>query len=113
MVCVDLQVMHKTFGLGTIISTDGKYIRVKFDSAEKNFVYPDAFEKFLTLADGSVSEEILSDLKVTNEQKARILAAKQEENIRSMTHGIVIPGKEGTLENEEEESGYKNSSEMD
>ena len=109
MICVDLQVMHKTFGLGTIISTDGKYIRVKFDSAEKNFVYPDAFEKFLTLADGSVSEEILSDLKVTNEQKARILAAKQEENIRSMTHGIVIPGKEGTPENEEEESGYKGS----
>ena len=113
MVCVDLQVMHKTFGLGTIISTDGKYIRVKFDSAEKNFVYPDAFEKFLTLADGSVSEEILSDLKVTNEQKARILAAKQEENIRSMTHGIVIPGKEGTPESEEEESGYKNSSDME
>ena len=111
MVCVDLQVMHKTFGLGTIISTDGKYIRVKFDSAEKNFVYPDAFEKFLTLVDGSVSDDILADLQVANEQKARILAAKQEENIRSMTHGIVIPGKEGTPENEEEESGYKNSSE--
>ena len=113
MVCVDLQVMHKTFGLGTIISIDGKYIRVKFDSVEKNFVYPDAFEKFLTLADGSVSEDIEADLKVTNEQKARILAAKQEENMRSMTHGIVIPGKEGTTESEDEENGYKNSSDME
>ena len=113
MVCVDLQVMHKTFGLGTIISLDGKYIRVRFDSVEKNFVYPDAFEKFLTLADGSVSEDIEADLKVTNEQKARILAAKQEENMRSMTHGIVIPGKEGTTESEDEENGYKNSSDME
>ena len=113
MICVDLQVMHKTFGLGTIVSVDGKYIRVKFDSAEKNFVYPDAFEKFLTLSDGTVSEEILADLKVANEKKERILAAKREENIRSMTHGIVIPGKEGTPESEEEESGYKNSSDME
>ena len=30
-----------------------------------------------------------------------------------MTHGIVIPGKEGTPENEDEESGYKNSSDME
>lgn len=110
MVCVDLQVMHKTFGLGTIINVEGKYIRVKFATAEKNFVYPDAFEKFLTLADGTVSEDILADLKVTNEHKARILAAKQEENIRAMTHGIVIPGKEGSSDGEDEDSAYKNSS---
>ena len=113
MVCVDLQVIHKTFGLGTIVSVEGKYIRVKFDSAEKNFVYPDAFEKFLTLADGTVSEEILADLKVTNEKKERILAAKREENIRSMTHGIVIPGKEGTPEGEDEDSAYKNTSDVE
>ena len=111
MVSVDLQVIHKTFGLGTIVSVEGKYIRVKFAGAEKNFVYPDAFEKFLTLADGTVSEDILADLKVTNEHKARILAAKQEENIRSMTYGIVIPGKEGSSEGDEEESAYKNTSE--
>lgn len=110
MVCVDLQVMHKTFGLGTIISVEGKYIKVKFANAEKCFVYPDAFEKFLTLADGTVSEDILSDLRVSNEHKARILAAKQEENMRSMTYGIVIPGKEETFDGDEEDSSYKNSS---
>ena len=113
MVFIDLQVNHKKFGLGKIIAKDGNYIKVKFDSAEKSFVYPDAFEKFLTLADGTVSEEILSDLAVANERKARILAAKHEENVRSMTHGIVIPGKEGTAENEEEESSYKNSSDVE
>ena len=112
MVFENLQVRHKTFGLGTVVAHDGKYIKVKFDNAEKNFVYPDSFEKFLTLADGTVSEEILSDLAVTNEHKAKILAAKLEENVRAMTHGIVIPGKEGVGENEEEES-YKNSSELE
>ena len=112
MVFENLQVRHKTFDLGTVVAHDGKYIKVKFDNAEKNFVYPDSCEKFLTLADGTVSEEILADLAVTNAQKAKILAAKHEENVRAMTHGIVIPGKEGTSENEEEES-YKNSSELE
>lgn len=113
MVFTDLQVKHNKFGIGTIVSKDGNYIKVKFESAEKSFVYPDAFEKFLTLADGTVSDEILADLAVSNERKARILAEKHEENMRSMTHGIVIPGKEGTPESEEEESGYKNSSDIE
>ena len=112
MIFENLQVNHKVFGLGTITAKDGKYIRVKFASAEKNFVYPDSFEKFLTLADGTVSDEILADLATTNAAKAKILAAKQEENLRAMTHGIVIPGKEGGSENEEEE-GYKNNGESE
>ena len=112
MVLENLQVRHKVFGLGTVVAHDGKYIKVKFDSAEKNFVYPDSFEKFLTLADGTVSDEILADLNVTNERKAKILAAKHEENVRAMTHGIVIPGKENNGEGEEEDS-YKNNTEAE
>lgn len=112
MIFENLQVRHKTFGLGTIVAKDGKYIRVKFDSAEKNFVYPDSFEKFLTLADGTVSDEIIADLNASNAHKAKILAAKHEENVRAMTHGIVIPGKEGNGESEEED-GYKNSSDSE
>ena len=112
MVFDNLQVRHKTFGLGTVVAKDGKYIKVKFDSVEKNFVYPDSFEKFLTLADGTVTDEILADLAVTNAQKAKILAAKHEENVRAMTHGIVIPGKEGNSENEEED-GYKSSADSE
>ena len=112
MIFENLQVNHKVFGLGTITAQDGKYIRVKFASAEKNFVYPDSFEKFLTLADGTVSDEILADLATTNAAKAKILAAKQEENLRAMTHGIVIPGKEGNGENEEEDS-YKSGNDVE
>lgn len=112
MVFENLQVRHKTFGLGTVVAKDGKYIKVKFDSAEKNFVYPDSFEKFLTLADGTVTDEIIADLAATNAVKAKILAAKNEENLRAMTHGIVIPGKEGAGESEEEDS-YKNNGDVE
>ena len=112
MVFENLQVRHKAFGLGTVVANDGKYIKVKFDNVEKNFVYPDSFEKFLTLADGTVTDEILADLAAANAVKAKILAAKHEENVRAMTHGIVIPGKAGTPESEEED-GYKNSTEVE
>ena len=112
MVFENLQVRHKVFGVGTVVAHDGKYIKVKFDSAEKNFVYPDSFEKFLTLADGTVTDEILADLAATNAIKAKILAAKEEENVRAMTHGIVIPGKETAEGDEEEHDEEKSSEEM-
>ena len=87
---------------------DGKYMTVKFESAEKVFVYPDAFEKYLTLADGTVSEEIAADIKTSNIAKQTIIDRKNAENIHSMLKGIVIPGKENTGHEGEEEEG-KNS----
>ena len=42
MVFDNLAVNHKTFGKGTVVSSQGKYITVKFDKAQKIFVYPEA-----------------------------------------------------------------------
>ena len=105
----NFEVKHKAFGPGVIVSAQGKYITVKFESATKIFVYPDIFEKFLTLADGSVSDEILCDLSSTNEVKKKIQDKKNEENLRAMTKGIVIPGKEIPALEGEEEEGRKNT----
>lgn len=107
MVLDNLQVKHKVFGTGTVISTNGKYMNIRFDGAEKSFVYPDSFEKYLTLADGTVSEEILADLALVSAEKQRIINKKIEENLHSMKHGIVIPGKETTLEADEDDNQYK------
>ena len=108
----NLEVKHKAFGPGVIISNQGKYITVKFDSVTKVFVYPDIFEKFLTLADGSVSDEILADLALVKKAKQDILDKKHEENVRAMTKGIVIPGKDINLMEVEDEEGHQKS-EMD
>ena len=106
----NVEVFHKSFGKGTVVSANGQYITVKFDSAKKIFVYPDIFEKFLTLADGSVSEEILADLNRSKAIKQRELDKKQEENLRAMTRGIVIPGKENlNAESDEDEGRFKNT----
>ena len=83
MVFENLDVRHKAFGEGKVTSKNGQYITVKFDAVEKVFVYPDIFEKFLTLADGTVSEDIRSDLALSKAEKQRIIDTKNEENERA------------------------------
>ena len=74
------------------------------------FVYPDIFEKFLTLADGSVSEDIIRDLETVKAFKQQIIDKKNEENQRAMTKGIVVPGRESNgIEGEDEENRSKHS----
>ena len=103
MVLENLEVQHKTFGIGTVVATQGKYMTVRFEVGDKNFVYPDSFEKFLTLKDGTVSDEILADLAVSQAAKQQIIDSKLQENLRSMTRGIVIPGKEEIIDGDDEE----------
>ena len=106
----NLEVMHKSFGSGVVVSQNGNYFTVKFSSCEKTFVYPDIFEKFLTLGDGTVSSEIAADLESAKNRKQQILDKKHQENMRAMTHGIVIPGKEKPEgDSDEDENRNKNN----
>ena len=108
MVFDNLEVNHKAFGCGTVVAKQGKYLTVKFGTVQKVFVYPDAFEGYLTLSDGTVPEEIVIDIETAKREKQIIIDKKKEENLRSMIKGIVIPGKEGAIgEPEEEENNYK------
>ena len=109
MVLENLEVLHVKFGKGVIISKNDNYITVGFDTCQKTFVYPDAFEKFLTLADGTVSEDIKQEIASSNDRKQAIINKKNEENIRSMTHGIVIPGKENVSGDSDDEESSKSS----
>lgn len=99
----NLAVKHKVFGDGVILAQSDKYITVRFANAEKIFVYPDAFEKFLTLADGTVTEDILGDLAISKASKEKVIKEKQDENMRAMVKGIVIPGKEIVAETKDDD----------
>ena len=111
MIFENIAVKHKTFGDGVITEQAGNYITVKFATAEKKFVYPDSFEKFLTLSDGTVSNEIKCDIEASKKAKQLIIDKKNEENLRAMTRGIVIPGKEATHDSEDEDGRFKDTEE--
>ena len=110
MICDNTQVKHKTFGIGTVTVMSPKYFSVCFaDGAKKSFVYPDAFEKFLTLEDGTVSEEILADLAVAQAKKQSVKDKKAQENSHFMDHGKVIPGKESVVDSDDDDSSDKST----
>lgn len=111
----NLTVVHKVFGEGTISEQNGNYFKVSFPVGEKTFVYPDAFEKFLKLSGNIGGEEeqvIQADLDRSKAKKEKIAEAKNEENVRAMMHGIVIPGKE-IVPNENEDEEGKSTSESE
>ena len=108
MICDNTQVIHKTVGLGVVSVKSEKYFAVTFESGTvKSFVYPDAFEKFLTLADGSVSEDITADIATARAKKQVLIDKKNQENLHSMMHGIVIPGKETAQDGDDDEGSEK------
>lgn len=104
MLLEQTKVKHKVFGEGVVISQNGKYFTVKFDHAQKVFVYPDVFEKFLTLDNGTLDEEIRADLDALHASKKQLIEEKNKENERAMARGIVIPGKEIPQETKEDDT---------
>ena len=70
MSIIGKKVNHKAWGEGTVISVESERLQVKFSSVGiKPFVYPDAFEKFLTLEDQDAQNAVLEELKEKNEKK--------------------------------------------
>jgi len=65
-------VRHKVFGEGRIVSVTGNYVTVRFGQEEKTFLFPDAFENFLTLENGELSERMQAYLR-KRQQKKRLI----------------------------------------
>ena len=114
MVLENVRVKHRSFGEGVVTEQIGKYITVDFGAVRKKFVYPDSFETFLSFADGSVSDEVLTDIAAAKAAKQVIIDKKNEENLRAMTRGIVIPGKESVpgVDSDDEENRSKEHEEF-
>lgn len=48
------RVVHISFGVGTIIRFDKRYITVDFGTKQSEFIFPDAFEKYLSTDDDDI-----------------------------------------------------------
>lgn len=56
-------VTHNTWGTGTIISADSKYLTVSYkELGERKYQFPKVFESFLTIDDDSLQKEILEEI---------------------------------------------------
>ena len=64
-----LEVVHKVFGNGIVEKVSNQYVTVRFANLQKVFVYPDAFEVFLSAVDEAVSRDIAADLAAAKENR--------------------------------------------
>jgi hypothetical protein len=72
---VNQKVHHKAFGKGTVLSFNGGYLLVDFPIGQKRFIYPDAFDRFLSTEDSRVASEIRYDIEKAKQAKEQ---AKQQ-----------------------------------
>lgn len=71
-------VSHKTFGRGTISSIKGDKITILFNEGPKVFVYPDAFNNFLTSSDQELMHKVNADLSAARaEFEKKLLPSSQ------------------------------------
>lgn len=75
---IDKEVMHKSFGKGSIVDQDDDFITINFDKETKKFVFPDAFGQFLKL-DDATADATLKQAIVKLEEKQELLDQKREE----------------------------------
>ncbi len=55
---INKQVIHKSFGKGSVVKHSDSRIEVNFKSGNKKFLFPDAFGRFLTLTDPNAADSI-------------------------------------------------------
>lgn len=73
-------VKHSSWGMGTVTEQKGNYIKAVFSVGEKQFVYPDAFEKFLQCTDPDMQSQIEEEL---TRRKQQEILKQQEKQLKS------------------------------
>lgn len=79
------KIKHVTWGDGTIIETNGKYIHILFDDPEvgiRTFIYPDAFEKHMKYYDSQLqsdAENIIRERHENDEAARRLEQQKRQQ----------------------------------
>ena len=76
------RVVHRIFGAGDIIAQTEGRITVQFKESVKNFVYPDAFEKFLVFTDSEYMRAITEELENIKAEKMRRAEKVRQETIK-------------------------------
>lgn len=71
-------ITHTTFGEGNVVDQDASFITIRFDEKIRKFVYPDAFQKFITL-NNEHTAKIMKQFMINNEAKEAALEKQREE----------------------------------
>lgn len=71
MYLVDKEVIHETFGKGSVVNYNDNYIKIDFESGAKRFVFPDVFRKYMTLVDQKAVNLVKIKIQKREEEKKK------------------------------------------
>lgn len=85
-------VHHLRYGTGTVLSCEGSTIVVEFpEIGQKQFLFPDAFEKFLRAEDPDCAAEIASRI-ILNKAEAEAARKEEEQRLQAMAEARAQAG---------------------
>lgn len=70
---IGCEVIHKSFGNGSVVEQSDEYITIKFLIGIKKFLYPDVFENFMTITNLQIQEKLNAEI----EEKKRKIAEEK------------------------------------
>ena len=56
------EVIHKSMGIGTVVSQEGKTLTVHFETKDMKLIYPDAFKQHLTFVDPDAAAQMADEM---------------------------------------------------
>jgi len=71
------KIKHKAFGVGTVSGQDESHITIDFPAKTSTFVYPTAFENFLTADDPDIQKAVLAEIQAAKDAIAAAKAAEE------------------------------------
>lgn len=92
---INEEITHKVFGEGNIVDHEDSIITIDFNEEIKKFVYPDAFEEFITLNDQGTAksfkkfflkreaEEKILEKKLEEEKEQQMLEQQRKEKLKN------------------------------
>lgn len=81
---VNKQVVHKSFGKGSVVEQTESHIEIHFMSGNKKFVFPDAFGMYLALTDSRAADSVKKIIE--KEQKRRMEEELELEKIKALQY---------------------------
>lgn len=90
---INKKVEHETFGKGNVVSYNDSYIKINFESGIKKFVFPDVFDKYITLIDQRAAD-------IVREKLQEREAEKNKEAIRLKKEKVLEQERQHILEQE-------------
>ncbi len=81
---INEQVIHQSFGEGSVIEYTDSFIEIHFDSGNRKFIFPNAFGTYLTLIDKSAADSVkrMNQQREEKEHKQKELELEKENILR-------------------------------